>query len=256
VSFTRSRRVRALVAGLVATSALVLAVPAAMADSSTVPSGNSVTAPVAGPDQSPAPGTLVSATADSDTVMGPNGMLNTMVYMDQVNYRAESGDWQPIDNSLVPAGDQGFAYQNAANAYSASIPRNASDPVRFERDGQWVTFALDGAEAPVVVSDNAATFVDALPGTDVSYLSQTDGLQENLTVSSLGKARPSYAFAMQMSQGLIANANAEGSIDFTDADGQPVFSIPPLTCTTPPGRIPASRKRSRFPFSRTLIEQP
>ena len=67
-----------------------------------------------------------------------NGRKNvTVLYGGAVNYRDKHGDWQPIDDTLVPSAAAGFAYENKADAYTLRLPADLSAPVAFEEGGDF-----------------------------------------------------------------------------------------------------------------------
>lgn len=136
------------------------------------------------------PGEVVERrTEDSRTFATEDGRFETVFYAAPVNYQDANGDWQPIDNRLVPGTSPG-ALRNAAAAVELSLPPVlGAGPVRVAGDDISVGFTLQGAKAtpspglskglPGPASDTAAqasaTYANALPGVDVTYTATAKG---------------------------------------------------------------------------------
>ena len=77
-------------------------------------------------------------TATSTTYLQPDGSYRSQVFATPVNFRDDSGDWQPMDNSLVPAPGAAYAVENAANDYqllSRRMPPRARSALPRTRNG-------------------------------------------------------------------------------------------------------------------------
>lgn len=153
-----------------------------------------------------------------------NGTFTQVAAQQSLNYRDTQGVWQPIDDTLRPAA--GGGYVNAANSYRAHLPADLTSPVRFDKDGAWVSFSLVGAHGAASVSGNQAKFNDVLPGVSVSYAAAADLLKESLVLAD-AKAQRSFVFDLKLSPGLTPRTNAHGGIDFVNAAGKIGFSFLP-----------------------------
>ncbi len=84
-------------------------------------------------------------TRDSRTVRHANGSYTTTIYPHPAFYRAGS-EWQPIDSTLVAAGEPGFAWRNKANQFTSLFARHAgSRYLRVRVSGQTYDFDAAGA---------------------------------------------------------------------------------------------------------------
>lgn len=165
-------------------------------------------------------------TPTSTTSQLPDGSYSSVVYPVPVNYRDKTGDWRPIDNTLVPAVGDDWAVENAAADYSVKLPEDASvDPVRFSADGQWVSFALRGADGAPRVREDAATFDTATPGTDVTYEAMGAGVKESIELIAAPDQPTSYVFDVAASSGLRLRLSDAGGIDVVDGAGDLVFAM-------------------------------
>ena len=109
----------------------------------------------------------------------------TVVYGSPVNYRDSSGEWQPIDDTLVPSAAAGYAYENRADAYKVRFPADlSSEPVQLQLGNDSIGFALRGAHGHGAVHGPTARFAGALPQTDVSYTATGAGARELPTLNS------------------------------------------------------------------------
>src|SRR5207249_3100944 len=98
-------------------------------------------------------------TQTSDTFAKTDGSYQTVAYPGSINFKDDSGAWQPIDDTLVPTKLPGYAYQNKANRYTMYLPTKLSDaPIRVASGSAWVTFALANADATLTVSGQTGTY--------------------------------------------------------------------------------------------------
>jgi RHS repeat-associated protein len=174
----------------------------------------------------PVPGQEIVSrrTRTSRTFGAEHGALRTRFFGDDVNFRDAAGDWQEIDNTLVPSSEAGFAYRNAANSWAVDLPpRLGAAPVRVREDGRWVSFALKGAAGSADAKGNMATYRDAVGSVDVSYAVRGSGVKETLTLPDAGAAS-TYRFAVKASSGLTPRIE-DGAVEFADASGATRFSF-------------------------------
>ncbi|MDP9421078.1 MAG: DNRLRE domain-containing protein [Actinomycetota bacterium] len=180
-------------------------------------------------------------TEDSRTFVGQDGKFETVFYGGPIHYRDARGQWQPIDNTLVPAQAAGAAFRNAAGQVQVSLPSVLGvGPVRASRDDVSVAFALRGANAtpslgvpktlPARTSEAmkqaTATYASAIPGVDISYTATAGGVKEDLVLA--GPSSPSsFDFTVELSPGLSAVETKAGGISFVDAGGTERASFAP-----------------------------
>lgn len=151
----------------------------------------------------------------------------TEIYPSSIHFQDAKGNWQPIDNTLVPAGTAGFALKNKANGYSVGLPSTLSSPIGFSLPGGAIQFALDGAVGSLTAKGSTATYSNALAGTTVSYSAQADGLKEAISLSS-AQAPTTFVYKLNLPGGWTARANSGGGIDIADGKGatQATFGSP------------------------------
>jgi len=148
----------------------------------------------------------------------------TVVYDGPVNYRDSSGEWQPIDDTLVPSGEPGYAYENKADGYTVRFPADLSnDPIRLQLDGQMgggsIGFSLRGAHGPGRAHGASDTFAGALPHTDVSYTATALGARELLTLDSPA-APQSFRYDLALGHGVKAEQLGPRAVALLKADGR------------------------------------
>jgi RHS repeat-associated protein len=151
----------------------------------------------------------------------------TEIYPGAINYQAGPGVWLPIENTLVASGLAGFAYQNKANSYSFYLPRDVgAGPVRFATPTGYVEFSLVGSRGRGSISGDAAIYRRVMPGVDLTYRAQNEGVKETLTLGSLAVPHV-FSYEVQTSAGLVARANPDNGIDFVNSSGVVEFSFAP-----------------------------
>ena len=174
-------------------------------------------------------GTLVPSlsTADSDTWSAPNRPLVRRIFSAPVNYKGSDGSWHAIDNALVvsPLG----GYENGANSFSLQLPDSLSSGVSLASGGSSTSFALLGAAGSLPsVSGNTASYADVLPSTDLSYVSQPDGVQELVTLKD-ASAPTQLRYSLSLGAGMSPRQEADGSIALLNGEGNVAFTIPAPT---------------------------
>jgi RHS repeat-associated protein len=165
-------------------------------------------------------------TATSDTFRLADGELQTRVYETPVNYRDESGEWQPIEEGLDTQPD-GSGLENGANAFDLALPERLGEaPVRLTLGAQWVGVRLLGADsAPAQLEDEAASYEAAEPSTSFEFGTVGDGLKENVVLANPSAPRR-FRFELTASAGLTPVLTEAGAIDFDDAEGKVVTTLP------------------------------
>lgn len=147
-----------------------------------------------------------------------DGTFETRVSDVALNYRDASGQWQPIDNELVRAGNGTF--KNRANRVDVEVPASADGTVRFREGAHAVAFSLVGARGEVAAAPKgaAATFKDAIPGVDVSYRVVGATLKETLVLRD--EDAPSV-FRFDLDAGELRSIVApSGDVRFEDEGGR------------------------------------
>ncbi len=167
------------------------------------------------------------STATSNTYIDENGDMRLEAFAESVNYWAESQEWLPIDNELVPAPGAAYEAVNSANSFQAKIPADPSTtPVRFETEDVWVTMRLHGLSEAPEVSGAAATF-DEVRGADaVTYEVTSNYLKENILLEEAPVGPLRYTYTIGTSAGLTPHLNADGSIEFRKANGDVTVVMP------------------------------
>lgn len=165
-------------------------------------------------------------TATSNTYRLPDGELQTQVFETPVNYRDQSGDWQPIEEGLDTQPD-GSGFENGANAFDLTLPERLGEaPVRLTLGDQWVGVRLLGADsAPAQLEDEAASYEAAEPSTSFEFGTVGDGLKENIVLANPSAPRR-FHFELTASEGLTPVLTEAGALDFRDADGNVVTTLP------------------------------
>ena len=158
----------------------------------------------------------------SRTFEQPDGTYETEVFAGQVNFRDESGDWAPIDNSLSATQD-GEGWQNTANDYSVELPSDLDgEAIEVQENGSWVSYELHGASADGSKTSTSTTYEDALPGVDVRVEASNEIVKEDVILS--GPESPStFTYEIAYSDDVVPQANGAGGIDFVRSDGHVPF---------------------------------
>ena len=167
-------------------------------------------------------------TATSNTFELSNGQTETRLYESPVNYRDEDGAWQPIEEGLteLPSG----AVVNGDNSFDIHLPEDLQEaPVRVELQDGWISQQPLGlATDPVALDGEVATYQAASDSAALEFTGLANGLKENIELAD-SSAPATYRYEIETSAGLTPALTEQGSIDFTDADGQLVAEMPAPT---------------------------
>jgi len=163
-------------------------------------------------------------TATTRTWVKPGGVRVTRVSQAPVNYRDEQGDWQPIDDRLVPSAG---GWANAANAYRVRVPSSlGAGPLRVERGDAWLELQLRGADVAASVAGATASFAGVAPGATARWTADANAVKEDLVLAD-AQAASSFAFDVQASSGLRLVDRPGGEIAVLDGDGDTAFTLSP-----------------------------
>jgi hypothetical protein len=189
--------------------------PSGSADSSVVTDQSDVTA-VAVEDR----------TETSTTYLQSDGSYKTEILPQPIRYKSSTGEWRPIDNTLVGSDRPGYAVENAQNDYSLLIPSDAGNlPVRFGADGEWVSFAAERADGAPEVEDNAASIGGLGPDARLEYEATSTGVKETVVLDA-PPVDSSWEFDLDTSAGVTPQLTSDGGLDFVNESGEVTFSVP------------------------------
>ncbi len=167
-------------------------------------------------------------TATSQTFELSDGQTETRLYESPVNYRDEDGKWLPIEEGLteLPNG----AVVNGDNSFDIHLPEDLQEaPVRVELPEGWISQQPLGlATDPVALDGEVATYQAASDSATFEFTGLANGLKENIELAD-PSAPSTYRYEVETSAGLTPTLTEQGSIDFTDAEGQLVAEMPAPT---------------------------
>ena len=92
--------------------------------------------------------------------------------------------------------------------------------------GAMAGASLVGASGSGTASGQSATYPNVLPGVTATYTVENDAVKEVLSLAS-PTATAVFAYSVQMSAGLTAIQNKNGSVDFLDQSGGPRVFLRP-----------------------------
>jgi RHS repeat-associated protein len=168
------------------------------------------------------------------------GQFRVVYYSRPINFRTRGGAWKPINDRVVPSARAGYAFQNAANSYTAFFPADlGTNPILIKRASGWVSFGLVGARGPPRVSGSTVSYRDALPGVTLRYRVMSDRVVERIVLASPRAAAESLRYSVASGDGLSLHGNGRG-ID-VDAHGKTAFQFVAPSMRDAAGRSPSRR---------------
>ncbi len=167
-------------------------------------------------------------TATSDTSRLPDGSLETKVFENPINYRADQGNWKAIDEYLEEG--VGSALTNSQDSFDLSLPEQLGNgAVRVSTKEGWVSSELLGTETEAAeVEANSATYAADNGGLDFELASLANGLKEDIVLGDASQPRK-YNYLLRASNGLTPKRAEDGSIAFLDSEEQVVLVLPAPT---------------------------
>jgi hypothetical protein len=182
-------------------------------------------------------------TATSDTFELHSGLLETRVYGVPVNYQDAQGDWQPIDEGLEEA--DGGEIVNGAGSVEISLPSELQDgAARLTAGDEWVASRLLSTETEPAEVDGGAAIYES-PDAEVAfeYTTLAEGLKEEIELK--GPSSPStFRYELTASAGVSAGLLGDGSVAFTDQQGDVVAALPAPTVADAGSLAPNSEEVS------------
>ncbi|UBU12526.1 DNRLRE domain-containing protein [Nonomuraea gerenzanensis] len=174
-------------------------------------------------------------TAVSKTFELEDGRRQVEISSQRVHVLDADGRWREADTRITKSGKgaDDVAVSDGAG-FTARFGSRSDRLVRVGLGDAQLTLGLAGEarEVQAEVSKSAVRYPGALgTGADLVYQVGAAGVKEQIVLSGPEAVRPSYAFTVQVADGLRAEARLDGSVAFTDAaaggEGGPVFVIPP-----------------------------
>lgn len=182
-----------------------------------------------------------------------DGTSVAVVSSTPVHYE-ENGKWVDIDNTLVEATENDeTVYENKSNDFTVELPQemDENDVVSIEKDGYSISFNLDGYDvfeksqkskankkektkkekSKTEIDDSfidkteTVVYEDVGETTDIEYSVTPTGLKENIVLTKKPKSQVSYTYTI-VTENLNGKANKDGSVSFTDSQGNEIFNIP------------------------------
>lgn len=180
-------------------------------------------------------------------------------YPDAVHYEDENGNWIDIDNTLIAeeaADANDFdGYTNKDNDFNVKLAEDGKDQLlRIEEDDFSISMKLDEEDTTQSIiavenNDSVATvtddmsveekneqvmqldkltskaeYSDILPGVDIEYTVQSNGIKEYIVVN---ERQDEYEFSFELELGnLVVRENEDGSISLMADDGEEMYIIP------------------------------
>ena len=108
------------------------------------------------------------------------GGRRTIVGAAPLNWYEPGRGFRPIDNTLTAATG---GWTNTSNSYTAVLPFDLGQAVRFANGGSTVSYRLLGSTtAGIKTGPSAVTYADAFPNVDVLLEAQPDRLKESFVL--------------------------------------------------------------------------
>lgn len=161
-----------------------------------------------------------------DVYANPDGTRTAKVYAGPVNWKDGAGNWQKIDERLIPEGD---GYRNASGPFTVRFPAvTGSGPVaKIDTGSSSVSFhAPQGTPKGIRadVSDSRITYRDVVPGVDLVYLVTVSTLKELVVLNRKPAGQSPFRFPVSTTNAAVTAK--DGGLEFRDGQGGAVASAP------------------------------
>jgi RHS repeat-associated protein len=185
-------------------------------------------------------GNIISAqettarTAYSRTERNADGTYTATFSVRPMHWQdAQTGEWKEFVNDLRPSTDPAYAYENTANGYRARFGKapdvaQGRPVVRIGTEGAAITLVAVGASPQDARTSGAQlTYANAYPGADLRYIVDNERVKEEIVLTGAPAmvAAATYTFDLSL-EGLAATKRADGVIEFKDASGKLIATMP------------------------------
>jgi RHS repeat-associated protein len=178
--------------------------------------------------------------ATSNTFLLDNGALETQLFEVPVNYRDETGRWQPIEEDLEETSSG--AITNGDNSFDVQLPSDLDKgAISLAVGDEWISEAPLGIGIePVEVKEGVATYQATDGSATFEFAGLSNGLKGNIVLTDTS-APDTFYFRLDASQGVVPHLDGDGSVQFVAADGTVIAELPAPVMfddagvTAPPG---------------------
>jgi len=189
----------------------------------------------------PAKSMVVSRDRFQQTYSNPDGSQTVEMSVDPLNVQDSSGAWVPVSTTIARQGQGRFAVaDNPVSPSFAAVSGTGSDYAVSDSSGHQISFTLQG-EQPVdastvptqdvsagsgETSSNSVAYPGVVPNGDLTYQVSASGVKESLVLQAPpAEAAPSWTWVVH-APGLTLSKLDDGSIGYTDAQGNLDFVTP------------------------------
>ncbi|WP_149182152.1 DNRLRE domain-containing protein [Streptomyces sp. TRM49041] len=207
---------------IAAVAAPVAAVPAAAGPAATpaAPIGEEAAARLTAGAQDRRVEVVGARTENTTLWANPDGTMSLETHAGPVRFR-KGGDWVPVDTTLVRGADGSVGPKGHPRGLRLAGRTGAGggDLVTLGTGDREVGLGWRGALPQPVLDGNKATYVDALPGTDLVVEATRTGFEQFLVVKDRAAAARAAGFSLPLrAKGLkVTKSAADTSLTFTDA---------------------------------------
>lgn len=224
-------------AGLWPTSAMAATAPAKAAIAAPAPvisRPDAVSAVMAARKQGRRVEVTNNRTETSTTYANPDGTFTMEQSQQPVRVKSDTG-WAAVDTTLIAASNGSITAKAVPSALRLSgggaLARAAQQTlVTLGSGSSAVSLGWQGVLPKPTLSGDTATYSDVLPGIDLKITATRTGFETFLVVKSKPAAGSGVSFTLPLTaSGLSAKARPDGGLDFTDAKGVTVGTMPAPT---------------------------
>jgi hypothetical protein len=187
--------------------------------------------------------------SDTHTVFAnPDGTHTTEISALPTRVKRGSG-WVPINRALVSRPDGSVVPRAVSDDVTLSGGGSAAPLLRMVAGGAALALYWPGELPRPVLSQNAATYPEVLPGVDLVMRAESYGYQQLLVIKTAEAAKNPALARIELrveERGVRLSADGSGALRAVDTAGNPVFGSPPSVMWDSSGGVaPSTPQRSR-----------
>ncbi|MFE5969107.1 LamG-like jellyroll fold domain-containing protein [Streptomyces sp. NPDC056463] len=171
-----------------------------------------------------------AATSESSQVFAnPDGTFTQEMNASPVRARQGSGDWAPIDTTLVRESDGSVRARNTTADLTFSGGGSGDGLVTLEDEGHELRLGWPTALPEPQLNGDTATYTGVLPDVDLKLTALSSGYTSVLVVKTAEAAQNPALATVRLTVsggGLDVAPTADGGFVARDGDGTPVFESP------------------------------
>lgn len=155
-----------------------------------------------------------------------DGTYREVVSTAPVHFQDPNGNWQNIDNTLVPSHRSGYATSNKANSLIVDFPRTLAQPLVLTSSRGSVSLQPVATSTAGSSDGSTVRYPGAWPGVTLEYRVAGAELKESMILDSAAAAATQMSFLLSLPAGESLKQTSNREIQVLDSKNAVLFVVP------------------------------